>query len=76
MESPIESAEDLAKKTRFLQKPKVFKGSNAEGVENVLESPSHFAIPMESNSIHYQIERNCELTQIGGIGGAVHIVEV
>ena len=22
---------------------------------------------MESNSIHYQIERNCELTQIGGL---------
>ena len=49
------------------QKPKVFTGSNAEGVQKVLESPGHFAFLMESNSIHYQIERNCELTQIGGL---------
>ena len=49
------------------QKPKVFTGSNAEGVQKVLESPGHFAFLMESNSIHYQTERNCELTQIGGL---------
>ena len=49
------------------QKPKVFTDSNEKGVQKVLESPGNFAFLMESNSIHYQIERNCELTQIGGL---------
>ena len=49
------------------QKPKVFTTSNNEGVKRVLESGGHYAFLMESNSIHYQIERNCELTQIGGL---------
>ena len=134
MESPIESAEDLAKQTKikygclesgstraffrvnaFLcnvlinlkvnicilqdskfptyarmasfmesQKPKVFTTNNADGVKRVLESPGiafsgslhifnvsvftgQYAFLMESNSIQYQIERNCQLTQIGGL---------
>ena len=97
MESPIESAEDLAKQTKIKygcldsgstraffrdskiptyarmasfmesQKPKVFTGSNNEGVKRVLESPGQYAFLMESNSISYQTERNCELTQIGGL---------
>ena len=65
------------------QKPKVFTSSNADGVDRVLESPGNFpaqtwlelnlllsgqyAFLMESNSIQYQTERNCELTQIGGL---------
>merc|ERR1719445_154556 len=49
------------------QKPKVFESSNADGVDRVLESPGQYAFLMESNSIQYQIERNCELTQIGGL---------
>ena len=114
MESPIESAEDLAKQTKIKygclesgstraffrvsrqsvilmkfitlslqdskfptyarmasfmesQKPKVFTSSNADGVDRVLESPGQYAFLMESNSIQYQTERNCELTQIGGL---------
>ena len=65
------------------QKPKVFTTNNADGVQRVLESPGkifpgnifkykniftgQYAFLMESNSIQYQIERNCELTQIGGL---------
>ena len=49
------------------QKPKVFTSSNADGVDRVLESPGQYAFLMESNSIQYQTERNCELTQIGGL---------
>jgi ABC-type amino acid transport substrate-binding protein len=98
MESPIESAEDLAKQTKikygclesgstraffrdsklptysrmasFMESqksPKVFTGSNNEGVQRVLDSPGNYAFLMESNSISYQTERNCELTQIGGL---------
>lgn len=37
------------------QKPKVFTGSNKEGVERVLESPGQYAFLMESNSIQYQV---------------------
>ena len=85
MESPIESAEDLAKQTKIKygclesgstraffrdskiptyarmasfmesQKPKVFTGSNNEGVKRVLESPGQYAFLMESNSISYQV---------------------
>ena len=29
--------------------------------------PGQYAFLMESNSIQYQTERNCELTQIGGL---------
>ena len=47
------------------QKPKVFTNSNSEGVQRVLETDGQYAYLMESNSIQYQIERNCELTQIG-----------
>ncbi|XP_043279379.1 glutamate receptor ionotropic, kainate 2 isoform X2 [Venturia canescens] len=97
MESPIESAEDLAKQTKikygalgggstaaffrdsnfstyqrmwsFMEsaKPSVFTKSNVEGVERVVKGKGNYAFLMESTSIEYVIERNCELTQVGGL---------
>jgi hypothetical protein len=49
------------------QKPPVFTKSNNEGVQRVLESDGNYAYLMESNSIQYQIERQCDLIQIGGL---------
>ncbi|KAK0170208.1 hypothetical protein PV328_010796 [Microctonus aethiopoides] len=95
MESPIESAEDLAKQTKikygalaggstvaffrdsnfstyqrmwsFMQSttPNVFTQSNVEGVEWVIKGKGSYAFLMESTSIEYVIERNCELTRVG-----------
>ena len=96
MESPIESAEDLAKQTKikygclesgstraffrdskmptfsrmhaFMESqknPKTFTPSNKEGVQRVINSSGEYAFLMESNSIQYQIERNCDLIQVG-----------
>ena len=110
MESPIESAEDLAKQTKikygclesgstraffrdskmptfsrmhaFMESqknPKTFTPSNKEGVQRVIvknfnfvnlpfskviNSSGEYAFLMESNSIQYQIERNCDLIQV------------
>ncbi|PBC34948.1 Glutamate receptor, ionotropic kainate [Apis cerana cerana] len=97
MDSPIESAEDLAKQTKikygalkggstaaffrdsnfstyqrmwsFMDsaKPSVFTTSNVEGMERVIKGKGSYAFLMESTSIEYVIERNCDLTQIGGL---------
>ncbi|XP_052126881.1 glutamate receptor ionotropic, kainate 2 isoform X1 [Frankliniella occidentalis] len=97
MDSPIESAEDLAKQTKikygalrggstaaffrdsnfstyqrmwsFMEsaRPSVFTSSNGEGVDRVVKGKGNYAFLMESTSIEYVIERNCELTQIGGL---------
>ncbi|XP_076267894.1 kainate-type ionotropic glutamate receptor subunit 1D [Rhynchophorus ferrugineus] len=97
MDSPIESAEDLAKQTKIKygalrggstaaffrdsnfstyqrmwafmesQRPSVFTSSNQEGVEQVVKGKGSYAFLMESTSIEYVIERNCELTQVGGM---------
>ncbi|XP_076549026.1 kainate-type ionotropic glutamate receptor subunit 1D isoform X4 [Osmia lignaria lignaria] len=97
MDSPIESAEDLAKQTKikygalkggstaaffrdsnfstyqrmwsFMDsaKPTVFTTSNVEGVERVIKGKGSYAFLMESTSIEYVIERNCDLTQVGGL---------
>ncbi|XP_042233937.1 glutamate receptor ionotropic, kainate 2-like isoform X3 [Homarus americanus] len=97
MESPIESAEDLAKQTKikygslasgttlsffrdstlptyarmwsFMEStsPSVLVKSNAEGVKRVQEMNGLYAYLMESTSIEYVIERNCDLTQVGGL---------
>ncbi|XP_043577546.1 glutamate receptor ionotropic, kainate 2 isoform X4 [Bombus pyrosoma] len=97
MDSPIESAEDLAKQTKikygalkggstaaffrdsnfstyqrmwsFMDsaKPTVFTTSNVEGVERVVKGKGSYAFLMESTSIEYVIERNCDLTQVGGL---------
>lgn len=49
------------------QRPSVFTVSNTEGVERVVKGKGNYAFLMESTSIEYVIERNCELTQIGGM---------
>ncbi|XP_054715821.1 glutamate receptor ionotropic, kainate 2-like [Uloborus diversus] len=46
-------------------RPSVFTPSNAEGVQRVLQG--NYAFLMESTSIEYETQRNCELTQIGGL---------
>lgn len=46
-------------------KPSVFTESNVEGVERVVKEKGNYAFLMESTSIEYVIERNCELTQVG-----------
>ncbi|NXW18573.1 GRIK1 protein, partial [Circaetus pectoralis] len=95
MESPIDSADDLAKQTRieygavrdgstmtFFKKSKIstyekmwaFMSSrqqtalvknNDEGIQRVLTTD--YALLMESTSIEYVTQRNCNLTQIGGL---------
>lgn len=49
------------------QRPSVFTSSNIEGVEQVVKGKGSYAFLMESTSIEYVIERNCELTQVGGM---------
>ena len=44
-----------------------FVTSNALGVERVLKDNGKYAFLMESTSVEYVIERNCQLTQIGGL---------
>uniref|UniRef100_A0A670Y0N6 Glutamate receptor n=1 Tax=Pseudonaja textilis TaxID=8673 RepID=A0A670Y0N6_PSETE len=95
MESPIDSADDLAKQTRieygavrdgstmtFFKKSKIstyekmwaFMSSrqltalvknNDIGIQRVLTTD--YALLMESTSIEYVTQRNCNLTQIGGL---------
>ena len=40
--------------------------SNADGVERVKATNGKYAFFMESSSIQYLIERDCDITQIGG----------
>ena len=47
--------------------PSVFAKSNPDGVKRVIDGDGQYAFLMESNSIQYQIERHCDLTQIGGL---------
>ncbi|XP_063304147.1 glutamate receptor ionotropic, kainate 1 isoform X1 [Pelobates fuscus] len=95
MESPIDSADDLAKQTKieygavrdgstmtFFKKSKIstyekmwaFMSSrqqtalvknNDEGIQRVLTTD--YALLMESTSIEHVTQRNCNLTQIGGL---------
>lgn len=44
-------------------RPSVFTEDNDKGVERVLKG--NYAFLMESTSIEYRVERNCELTKIG-----------
>jgi ionotropic glutamate receptor len=48
-------------------RPSVFSSSNGDGVERVLKSKRSYAFIMESTSIEYVIERNCDLMQVGGL---------
>lgn len=46
----------------------VFVGSNREGVERVTSET--YAYLMESTSLEYETQQNCNLTQIGGVLGS------
>lgn len=46
--------------------PSVFVNSNEEGVERVAKSKGNYAFLMESTSIEYITQQNCNLTQVGG----------
>ena len=47
-------------------KPEVFTRSNVEGIQRVREGQGKYAFLMESSSIEYIIERNCDLAKVGG----------
>ncbi|XP_076630847.1 glutamate receptor ionotropic, kainate 2 isoform X2 [Colletes latitarsis] len=47
-------------------RPSVFTKSNDEGVERVLKKYD-YAFLMESTTIEYRMERNCELDKVGGL---------
>ena len=47
--------------------PDVFRNSNKDGRQTVERGDGTYAYLMESASIEYTIERNCNLTQIGGL---------
>lgn len=48
-------------------RPSVFVNSNEEGVERVQKEKGLYAFFMESTSIEYQVERKCDLQQVGGL---------
>lgn len=48
-------------------KDEVMMAGNKEGVEKVLQEDGAYAYFMESTSIEYIVERNCQLQQIGGL---------
>lgn len=48
-------------------KPSVFPKSNVEGVERVSKGKRTYAFLMESSSIEYAIERNCNLMPVGSL---------
>nr|CAI5868750.1 unnamed protein product [Callosobruchus analis] len=45
--------------------PSVFETSNKDGVKRVLTSKRKYAFLMESSNIEYEMERNCDLIQVG-----------
>lgn len=47
-------------------KPSVFTSDNDDGRDRVLRD-KQYAFFMESSTIEYFVERNCELTQVGGL---------
>ncbi|RZF41431.1 hypothetical protein LSTR_LSTR000145 [Laodelphax striatellus] len=49
------------------ENPSVMTSSNEEGVRRVNDPDEDYAFLMESTSIEYEVERKCELSQIGGL---------
>ncbi|KAH7726269.1 CBN-GLR-5 protein [Aphelenchoides avenae] len=75
---PIRSLDDLSnqeskieshqKMWNYMKDRNVFVKSNREGVEKVLKE--NYAYLMESSSLEYEVQQNCNLTQIGGVLGS------
>ncbi|KAK5640371.1 hypothetical protein RI129_011182 [Pyrocoelia pectoralis] len=59
--------ETYKKMWRFMEnrKPSVFVGTYEEGIQKVLEG--NYAFLMESTMLDYAVQRDCNLTQIGGL---------
>ncbi|GJQ74578.1 hypothetical protein Trydic_g21439 [Trypoxylus dichotomus] len=53
-------------RTMVSAEPNVFQKSNKEGVKSVKTRKGMYAFLMESSSLEYERERDCELTQVGG----------
>lgn len=52
--------------TMSTTKPTVFEGTNAEGVKRVISTKHQlYAFLMESSTIEYEMERNCDLKRVG-----------
>ncbi|XP_017098809.3 glutamate receptor ionotropic, kainate 2 [Drosophila bipectinata] len=52
--------------------PSAFTSTNKEGVTRVEKEAGDYAFLMETTSLTYNVERNCNLTQIGGTIGEKH----
>ena len=51
---------------RFMEnRPSVFVSSYEEGIKRVLEG--NYAFLMESTILDYNVQRDCNLTQVGGL---------
>ena len=48
-------------------KPSVYTNGNRDGIDRVLKEDGGYAFFMEAAAIEYHTERQCELTQIGGL---------
>ncbi|KYN07195.1 Glutamate receptor, ionotropic kainate 2, partial [Cyphomyrmex costatus] len=48
-------------------RPGVFTSSNDEGVDRVIKGKRQYAFLMESTTIEYKMERNCDIIKIGGL---------
>lgn len=59
--------ETYKKMWRFMEnkKPPVFTATYEEGIRRVLEG--NYAFLMESTMLDYTVQRDCNLTQIGGL---------
>lgn len=49
------------------QNPSVFTTSNKDGLKRVLNSKNKYAFLMESSTIEYEKNQNCELVQVGDL---------
>uniref|UniRef100_A0AC35TW41 PBPe domain-containing protein n=1 Tax=Rhabditophanes sp. KR3021 TaxID=114890 RepID=A0AC35TW41_9BILA len=60
--------ESHVKMWEYMKNRDVFVGSNKMGVDKVLSE--NYAYLMESTSLEYEVQQNCNLTQIGGVLGS------
>ncbi|XP_046669515.1 glutamate receptor ionotropic, kainate 2-like [Homalodisca vitripennis] len=53
---------------QFMQEnPDVMVATNEDGVARVMSNTEDYAFLMESTSISYEVQRKCDLTQVGGL---------
>lgn len=49
------------------ENPDVMVATNEQGVDRVMSNTEDYAFLMESTSISYEVQRKCDLTQVGGL---------